>query len=109
MTDSLNDLDVANGDNVTSDQLELALLAGAMTYDDGSTQSFTADGSTTFTERGRPAQGRWYVDDTGRFCSFWPPDYRACYNVTWIVEQQRIVGLRFIELKNGTSFNGYYQ
>jgi hypothetical protein len=43
-------------------------------------------GRTTYAERGGDSTGEWYVDDDGRFCSFWPPSYRACYVLGWMVE-----------------------
>jgi hypothetical protein len=48
-----------------------------------------------YVENGRPTLGEWYVDAEGQFCSFWPPDYRACYELRWLVEDERITGLRF--------------
>jgi hypothetical protein len=51
---------------------------------------------------GRPARGKWYVDDAGHFGSFWPPSYRASYDLHWIVEDGAIVGLRFTELGGGS-------
>lgn len=53
----------------------------------------TALGRQTHVENGRPTLG--YVDAEGQFCSFWPPDYRACYELRWLVEDERIAGLRF--------------
>jgi hypothetical protein len=59
--------------------------------------------------RERVPPGQWEVDDKGRFCSFWPPSYRACYDVRWIVEGGSIVGLSFIELQAGTRLDGRYR
>ena len=51
----------------------------------------------------------WHLDDDGHFCSFWPPSYRACYNLRWIVEEGRIAGLRFTELGQGSRVDGRYR
>jgi hypothetical protein len=72
-------------------------------YEDA-TQVFEADGGTTYVENGRPTRGEWYVDDDGHFGSFWPPSYRASYDLRWIVEEGIIVGLRFTELGRGSRF-----
>jgi hypothetical protein len=70
---------------------------------------FEADGRTTYVEHGRPTRGEWYVDDDGHFGSFWPPSYRASYDLRWIVEDGAVVGLRFTELTRGSRFDSRYQ
>ena len=70
-------------------------------FSDGATQVFEADGGTTYVESGRPDRGEWYVADDGRFGSFWPPNYRASYDLRWTVQDGAIVGLRFTELDPG--------
>ena len=67
-----------------------------------------ADGRTTYVENGRPTRGKWSVDE-GRFSSFWPPSYRASYELRWIVEDGAIVGLRFTETGRGSKFEGRYR
>ena len=109
MIKALQKIDVADNDAVAVEQIPLALTAGKFLYDDGSTQVFEADGTTTYVERGGETRGRWHVDDKGRFCSFWPPSYRACYDLRWLVEGGKIVGLRFTELKGGERFHGRYR
>ena len=109
MASSLGDIHVSDGDAVATEHIPTALTAGGLVYDDGATQVFEPDGATTFVERGRPAEGEWYLDDDGRFCSFWPPSYRACYDLHWIVEDGGIVGLRFTELGGGSGFSGRYR
>jgi len=42
----------------------------------------TVRGSGTWMQRGSSAPSR-------------PPDYRACYELRWLVEDERITGLRF--------------
>ncbi|MGW4488488.1 hypothetical protein ACWEOE_32165 [Amycolatopsis sp. NPDC004368] len=79
-------LTVANGDPVESKHIADALTAGRFAYDDGSTQVFEPGGSTTNVDRGRLSEGEWYVDDDGRFCSFWPPTHRACFDLHWLVD-----------------------
>jgi hypothetical protein len=66
--------------------------------------------SCHYLRRARAAdRGEWYLDDDGHFCPFWPPSYRACYNLRWIVEEGRIAGLRFTELGQGSRFDGRYR
>jgi hypothetical protein len=37
-------------------------------------QYFAADGSTRYAEQGGTvSDGRWRVDEQGRYCSLWPP------------------------------------
>jgi hypothetical protein len=109
MTNTLSDIHVSDGDAVATKHIRTALTAGRLVYDDGATQVFEPAGATTYVEQGRPTEGEWYLDDDGRFCSFWPPNYRACYDLHWIVEDGRIAGLRFIEHGSGSGFNGRYQ
>src|SRR4051812_4804303 len=85
------------------------MTAGELLFDDGATQTFHVNGDTSYVEGdGRPTKGKWYVDEDGRFCSFWPPTYRACYGLLWIVEGDEIVGLSFTEPRRGTRFDGRY-
>lgn len=58
------------------------------------------------TEQGHDTRGEWSVLD-GRFCSFWPPSYRACYDLRWIVENGEVTGLRFDD--RGNRFDGRYE
>jgi hypothetical protein len=109
MIEALQSIDAVEDDPVAVEQIPLALTAGDLVYDDGATQVFEADGATTYVERGRETRGRWHVDENGRFCSLWPPSYRACYDLRWIVEGGRIVGLRFTELAEGMRFDGRYR
>jgi hypothetical protein len=109
MASSLSDIHVSDGDAVATEHISTALTAGGFVYDDGATQVFEPAGATIYVERGGPTKGEWYLDDEGRFCSFWPPTYRACYDLHWIVTDGKIVGLRFTELRGGSSFNGRYQ
>ena len=109
MIKALQDIDVADDDPVAGEHIPLALTAGNFVYNDGSTQVFEADGATSYVEHGRETRGSWNVDDKGRFCSFWPPSYRACYDLRWIVDGGNIVGLRFAELQGGQRFDGRYR
>jgi hypothetical protein len=65
--------------------------------------------ATTYVEHERRSHGEWYVDSEGRFCSFWPPRDRACYDLHWIVENDTVVGLRFTERARGSVFVGRYR
>lgn len=109
MVDALKDLRVTNGDAVARQQIAGAVTAAPLVYADGASQVFERNGATTYTEDGRRTRGEWYVDDRGRFCSFWPPSYRACYRLRWIVEDDAIVGLTFVDPSERSRFDGRYQ
>ena len=109
MVQPLENLGVADGDPVRTEQIATAVTAGSLAYDDGATQTFEPGGSTTYVEHERRAHGEWYVDNEGRFCSFWPPRYRACYDLPWLVENGSVVGLKFTELERGSVFVGRYR
>jgi hypothetical protein len=107
---ALADLEVVDGEPVAASLIPRAVTADVLLFDDGATQTFDVNGDTTYVEAdGRPTQGKWYVDEDGRFCSFWPPTYRACYDLLWIVESDEIVGLSFTEPGRGTRFDGRYR
>jgi hypothetical protein len=102
-------VDVVDGEPVATSLIPRAVTAGGLLFDDGAMQTFDVDGDTVYVEAdGRLTHGRWYVDDAGRFCSFWPPNYRACYRLRWRVERDEIVGLSFTELGRGTRSDGRY-
>jgi MOSC domain-containing protein YiiM len=105
----LDDVDVSDGDVVARALIPRAVTAGELVFADGATQVFEADGGTTYVEHGRPTRGEWYVDDDGHFGSFWPPSYRASYDLRWMVEDGAIVGLRFTELGRGSRSDGRYR
>ena len=106
---ALADVEVVDGEPVAASLIPRAVTADVLLFDDGATQMFDVNGDTSYVEAdGRPTQGKWHVDDNGRFCSFWPPTYRACYGLLWIVEGDEIVGLSFTELCRGTRFDGRY-
>ena len=108
MTFSLDELNVANGDRVSAEHIRAALSSARLDYGDGAVQDFHQNGETTYLENGRPTQGEWYVDDNGRFCSFWPPSYRACYDLYWVVDDGRVVGVQFAEHPRGSTFEGRF-
>ena len=101
--------DVRDDEPVAPALIQQALTAGEFEFEDGATQTFEADGGTTYVEHGRRTQGEWFVDDDGHFGSFWPPRYRARYDLRWFVEDGVLVGLRFVEVGRGTRFNGRYR
>ena len=103
------ELDVSHGDPVAASLMVAALTAGTLVFDDGATQVFTPEGRTTYTERGRPTQGEWSVVGDGRFESFWPPAYRAVYDLTWVVDDGAVVGLAFVDGSGGGRFEGRYR
>ena len=86
MDDALQGIRAEDGAAVAAADIPKAVTARRLVYTDGATQVFTADGKTTYTERGGDSPGEWYLDDQGRFCSFWPPSYRACYALRWMVD-----------------------
>jgi hypothetical protein len=105
----LEDVEVIDGEPVAASLIARAVTARELRFDDGATQTFDVNGDTSYVEAdGRLTHGKWYVDEDGRFCSFWPPTYRACYGLLWIVEDDEIVGLSFTELGRGTRFDGRY-
>ncbi|WP_127508285.1 hypothetical protein [Actinoplanes solisilvae] len=97
-----------DGEPVGAEQVGAALTAGEFVYTDGATQTFNPDGTTTYVEGGRPTHGEWYLDD-GHFCSFWPPAYRACYDLTWLVEDGHPAGLTFTSVVDRSTFTGRYR
>ena len=105
----LNDIEVSDGDMVAPALIPRALTAGELVFSDQATQVFEADGGTTYIENGRPTRGEWYLDDDGHFGSFWPPGFSASYDLSWIVEDGAIVGLRFTALGGGPRFVGRYR
>jgi hypothetical protein len=105
----LDNVEVSDNDPVAPALIQRALTAGELVFADGATQVFEVDGGTTYVEHGRSTRGEWYVDDDGQFGSFWPPSYRARYDLRWMVEDGVIVGLRFIELGRGSRFDGRYR
>jgi len=102
-------LNVADGDLVVAKDMPDALTAATLIFGDGATQTFTADGLTTYVERGRPTQGEWSIVKDGEFSSFWPPAYRANYAVRWIVEDGAVTGLSFTQSERGERFDGRYE
>jgi hypothetical protein len=105
----LEDVEVVDGEAVAPSLIRRAVTASDLLFDDRATQAFDVNGDTSYVEAdGRRTQGKWYVDEDGRFCSFWPPTYRACYGLLWIVEGDEIVGLSFTELGRGARFDGRY-
>lgn len=97
-----------DGDPVLAKDMTAALTAAELVYEDGSTQTFNPDGSTVFVEGGLPSPGEWASVSDGRFSSFWPPSYRATYDIRWTVENGQLVGLTFAS-DSGESFSGRYR
>ena len=100
---------VKNDDPIAARDISEALTTAPLTYTDGATQVFTCDGHTTYTEHGSATSGTWGVDAQGRFWSFWPPTYRATYDVSWITDGEGdAVGIRFTECNRGATSEGRY-
>ena len=73
MDNTLRDIRATNGESVAREHIAGAVTAARLVYADGASQVFERNGATTYTEEGHATRGEWYVDDRGRFCSFWPP------------------------------------
>jgi hypothetical protein len=108
MLEPLAGFNVSDGELVSASDIPVAVTAGPLQYDDGSQQSFLASGLTTYVEGGHPTEGQWSVDEDGRFTSFWPPSYRATYDVSWLVEDGRVTGLPFVDVRSGDRFDGHF-
>lgn len=109
MTRDFDAVAAQNGAPVPAEHIPAAVTAGSLVYSDGATQTFNPDGSTRYFEAGRQTEGTWSVDESGHFCSFWPPSYRASYDLEWVVEEEQVVGLRFSDRRSGARFDGRYQ
>src|SRR4051794_9558787 len=73
----LADVKIVDGEPVAASLIPRAVTAGELLFDDGATQTFEIDGDTSYVEAdGRPTEGKWYVDEDGRFCSSWSLTYR---------------------------------
>jgi hypothetical protein len=58
-----------------------ALLPTIIVRGNGTSQSFSASGETTYSEHGRDNHGRWSVEGD-LYCSVWPPnESKACYSI----------------------------
>ncbi len=89
MTKNLDGVSAEDGAPVPAGEIPIALTAGRLVYTDRATQTFDPDGATRYAEGGRETEGTWSVDENGHFCSFWPPSYRASYDLRWVVEGGR--------------------
>ncbi len=88
---------------LTGADVAAALTARTLTYDDGATQDFRADGGTTYTS-GSPSLGHWRVEGD-RYCSQWPPSESwACYDLDRSADG---LDLRFVA-GDGSSSAGRY-
>ena len=101
--------EVVDGQLVAAADMIAALTAAQFVFQDGATQSFTADGRTTYVEQGVPSAGEWSVAGDGTFASLWPPTYRATYAVRWIAENGVPVGVSFTDTRSGVRYDGRYQ
>jgi hypothetical protein len=108
MWESLAGFNVQDGEPVSAQDLPGVVTAAPLQYTDGSRQLFLASGLTTYFEGGHPTEGQWSVDDDGRFTSFWPPSYRATYEVSWLAADGKVTGLRFVDVRTGDRFDGHF-
>lgn len=95
---------VSHGDRINAAGIAEAATRAPFTYTDGATQVFTHDGRTTYVRKGSQSSREGGVDDQGRFWSFWPPTYRATYDVSRITGADGDVASR--ELRG--AFEGRY-
>jgi len=64
----LQEVDVVDGEPVAASLIPRAVTVSELLFDDGATQTFDVGGDTSYVEAdGRPTQGKWYVDEDGRF------------------------------------------
>ena len=108
MPASLPDITASDGEPVLAKDMVVALTRAEFVYSDGATQTFDPKGSTTYVEGGQPSKGEWAVVEDGRFSSFWPPSYRATYDLRWLVKDGRVVGLSFTD-EHGSRYDGLYR
>ncbi len=86
---------------LAGDALRTALEARTVTYADGATQDFRADGTTLY-DAGQPQWGRWEAQGR-QYCSLWPPSGTwACYDVARNGPELRFTG------SDGTASVGRY-
>jgi hypothetical protein len=104
-----DDIRAGDRDPVAPELIARALTAGELMYPDGATQVFEPGGATTYVEHGRTTRGEWYVDGDGHFGSFWPPGFRAGYDLRWIVEDGAVTGVQFTDRGVGSVFEGRYR
>ncbi|MEL7228298.1 MAG: hypothetical protein AAGK38_00100 [Pseudomonadota bacterium] len=73
-------LSVAGERQLSGAEIE-TLLPTVMVLGEGTRQTFSAAGATTYTVNGRDTYGTWRIDK-GQYCSQWPParDW-SCYTV----------------------------
>ena len=102
-------LKVTNGDLVLERDMPAALTTAALRFSDGARQVFTVDGKTTYVDHGRSTEGEWSMVKDGAFSSFRPPDYRATYDIRWIVENGAVTGLSFTQRSGSERFDGRYE
>lgn len=60
---------------VPASDIEQTLAGKTILYDDGNWQTFAADGTTRYVDRGHDTYGGWRVRE-GNFESVWPPSER---------------------------------
>ena len=69
--------DVVDGQPVDAADMTAASTVAQSVFQDDETRSFTADGRTTYVDRGLPSAGDWSVTGDGTFASFWTPTCRG--------------------------------
>ncbi|WP_426242230.1 hypothetical protein [Nocardioides sp. LHG3406-4] len=108
MSAALPTTQASDGEPVPAEDMLAALTSAELVYSDGATQTFDPNGSTIYVEHGQSTTGEWAVVEDGRFSSFWPPSYRATYDVRWLVKDGGVVGLSFTDA-HGQRYDGLYR
>lgn len=86
-----------------ADELNKALAARTVAYENGASQTFDIAGSTGY-DSGTFSAGKWKIDGN-RYCSVWPPSEKwACYDVELSADG---LGLKFIA-DDGSETIGQY-
>ncbi len=87
---------------MTGDDINAALSDRALVYDDGSFQTFSADGETLY-NAGEDTFGSWNVQGD-KYCSVWPPSADwVCYAMDTADGVFRFLG------DDGSAFPGRYR
>ncbi|MFZ1660620.1 MAG: hypothetical protein WAT77_01580 [Paracoccaceae bacterium] len=86
-----------------ADELNKALAARTVAYENGASQTFDIVGTTDY-DSGTFSAGKWKIDGD-RYCSVWPPSEKwACYDVEVSSDG---LGLKFIA-DDGSATIGRY-
>ncbi|MCX7888167.1 MAG: hypothetical protein N2422_00365 [Rhodobacteraceae bacterium] len=89
---------------LTTPEIADALVARTIAFDNGATQEFRADGTTTYDSGSGPSAGKWRASDD-EYCSIWPPSEDwVCFDVERSADG---LDLRFTSTGGGFSVGRY--